>query len=415
MRGRWICLWLIAAALVTSACLGKSQPEVEETVQAVSLSTLQTRTFEALWALVNENYVYEDFHGVDWQAVHEEYLAKVEAGLSADEFAEAMRAMLAKLPPGAAQWQTRAERIEQEMMDPTSYEGIGAYVAVRGEPEPRVILLSVMPDSPAEQAGLEAHDSILAIDGEPVRAEEGLDVIERVRGPAGSQVTLRVRSPGESPRDVVVTRGRVVASDTLRVALVSDENDIGYFLFPAAPYADLANDVARSLRELSDHSELKGLILDLRVATVGSGWPLAPMMALFANGYLGDMYTRADVRPLVVEGQNLGGSQELPLAILVGPDTEDSPEVFAAALQSVGRAIIVGMPTPGHVEGMSEYPLPDGSRVFLATSSYRTPDGREIGLTGVQPDIRVEADWDEVTFDRDPVRDAAIEALKSAG
>ena len=53
--------------------------------------------------------------------------------------------------------------------------------------------------------------------------------------------------------------------------------------------------------------------------------------------------------------------------------------------------------------------------MFLATSSFRTPDGREVGLTGVLPDIQIDLDWDEVTFEDDPVRDAAVKALKSTG
>ena len=65
-------------------------------------------------------------------------------------------------------------------------------------------------------------------------------------------------------------------------------------------------------------------------------------------------------------------SQTVPLMLLIGPDTEGSPEIFAAALQSTGRARLIGMPTPGAVEGFTEVPLPDGSRMFLAPSSFRT-------------------------------------------
>jgi len=369
------------------------------------------RTFEALWSVVQENYIYADFHGIDWQAVHDEYLPKVEGGLSAGQFAETMRAMVAELPPGTVVWQTRAERIQQAIKDTKTYEGIGAYIAVRPLPEPHVVILSAMPESPAEKAGLKAHDSILAIDGVPVRAEEGTDVVQRIRGPAGSRVTLQVRSPGKPVREVALTRERVATVDVLKGGLIP-ETRIGYLLFPPAPYDDLGTDLLGSLQVLAGKRELEGLILDLRIVIIGSGWPLTPLLTLFADGNLGEIYTRSTVQPLTVEGQDVFNSQRLPLAIIVGPDTQGAAEIFAAALQAAERAIVVGRPTPGEVEGMTEFPLPDGSRAFVTTSSYRTPAGREIGLTGVEPDVKVEADWDAVTVENDPVRDAAVKALQ---
>ncbi len=405
----------LVLTLLTSACAGGERAEPSPTALPVATPTpsLQVRTFEALWSAVHENYVYPDFHGVDWQAIHNEYLIRVEAGLTTDEFSEVLRSMVARLPSGAVVWQTRAERIQQALEDTRTYEGIGAYISFRAAPEPRVVLLSVMPRSPAAEAGLQAHDSILAIDGIPVRADEGESVVRRIRGPAGSRTTLRVRSPGRPPRDVEVTRGRVIATDVLKGGMIP-RTGIGYLLFPPAPYDELGNDMLNSLRLLSDGRELNGLILDLRIATIGGGWPLTPLLTLFANGNLGEIYTRTSTQAITVEGQDVLNSQRVPLAILIGPDTQGAPEIFAAALQAAGRAVLVGLPTPGEVEGITEFALPDGSRAFIATSSYRTPTGREIGLTGVIPDVKVNADWDAVTLENDPVRDAAVRALQDA-
>jgi carboxyl-terminal processing protease len=363
---------------------------------------------------VNQNYVYGDLQDIDWQALHDQHLASVQTGLSDEEFAEAMRAMLVELPPGTAVWQTRSERIEQDMRDNSTYEGIGAYVAFRVAPDPHIVLLSVMPESPAEQAGLEAHDSILSIEDLPVSADEGLAAVERIRGPAGSQVTLHVRSPGVPSRDVAVTRERVTAADGLQLGFAPG-SAIGYLLFPPAAYDELAEDVLRSLEALASAPELNGLILDLRVSSVRGGWPLNALLALFADGSAGEFYTRAKVEVLTIEGQDYANSQNLPLAILVGPDTGGSAEIFAAAMQAVGRASVLGLPTQGDVEGMSEFSLPNGSRVFVSTTSYRAPDGREIGLTGVEPDVEIRADWDTVTSQDDPVRDAAVDALRYSG
>jgi C-terminal processing protease CtpA/Prc len=80
-------------------------------------------------------------------------------------------------------------------------------------------------------------------------------------------------------------------------------------------------------------------------------------------------------------------------------------------MQATGRAQTVGLPTTGEIESFSEFQLLDGSRTVLITSSYRTPEGHEVGLTGVAADIPVEAGWDAVTAANDPVLEAAVEWL----
>ena len=417
MRRRWLFRMVCLACIWALAACTKRSPTPDDAVTALpargtpTASSLPKRTFEALWSAVNENYLDEEFGGIDWQAIHEQYAAKVETGLNADEFAATMRAMLAELPEEAAVLQTRAERLEAQSVDRARFEGIGAFVAYRPRPEPHVVLLAVMPDSPAKTAGLGAHDSILAIGGQPVTAEEGQAVVQRIRGPAGSDVTLRVKSPGRAPRDVVVTRGSITASDALTGGALGD-GTIGYLLFPAAAPGGLADDVVRAVQALNSPRKLRGLILDLRISTAGGAWPLSEVMTLFADGELGEVFTRESVAPIAVAGQDISDTQTLPLAIIVGPDTQGAPEIFAAAMQSIGRASIVGMPTPGAVEVVEEFPLPDGSRAFIVTGSYRTPQGRDVGREGVEPDVKVDLDWDEVSQADDAVRAAAARALR---
>ena len=102
----------------------------------------------------------------------------------------------------------------------------------------------------------------------------------------------------------------------------------------------------------------------------------------------------------------------MPLAILVGPDTTGAAEIFSAALQANERALIVGAATPGEIESETSFNLPDGSRLFITTSSFRTSDDRDVGLLGVIPDVAVEVDWDELTAEDDAVREAALRALE---
>src|SRR5688572_8924335 len=165
--------WLILLGLITFtlACSLPSRlrrptpaPTPAPTTNAESR---QLKVFETAWEAVRDQYVRVDYNGVDWDAVGDEYRAKVEAGLDDEAFNQLMRDMVAELPEGQASFQTRAERLEAETTDTSNYEGIGAFIAFRETPEPHVVILSVIQGSPAEKAGLKAHDNIYVIDGEP--------------------------------------------------------------------------------------------------------------------------------------------------------------------------------------------------------------------------------------------------------
>jgi carboxyl-terminal processing protease len=226
-------------------------------------------------------------------------------------------------------------------------------------------------------------------------------------------VVLSVQSPGGPRRDLTIDREQIVAADVLRGRFL-DTVGVAYYRVPVSAENTLAQTIADNLATLSADKPLNGLVLDLRVARSGNGsWPLAQMLTLFGNGDLGEYYSRDGSDPLSVEGQDLAGSQTVPMMILVGPDTEGSPEIFAAALQSTGRARLVGLPTPGAVEGFSEVALPDGSRLFLATSSFRTHDNLDLATSGLTPDVNVSGDWDEITTEEDPVFATAVVLLLS--
>jgi carboxyl-terminal processing protease len=365
---------------------------------------------EEIRQAVAENFVYPDFGGTDWESEVSLARRRIETGITEDEFGDAVSDLVAALPDGTAGFMTRAERVEAEFQSGTLYEGIGAFVSFRAEPRPRVLLLSIIAGSPAEDAGLRAHDAIYKVDGFPVTEEEGLSIIERVRGPAGTEVLLEVASPGEDAREVMVRRVRVTASDTLKGDLLPP--GIIYVLVPVAVDNTLAERVAGLLQvsEMEEQPAL-GLILDLRIAGSGSSWPLTEMLALLGDGAMGQFATRAGEQPIVIPGVDLGNSQSIPLAILVGPDTSGAPEIFAGALQATGRAPLVGLPTNGSVLSFRQLTLSDGSLLTFADSSYITPSGSDLSLTGLTPNLLVQSDWDQVTPESDPVLQGAIDLL----
>jgi carboxyl-terminal processing protease len=408
-------LTILLFSFLLSACMGllplEEEPVAGDFGPQLSLQEQQTETFETLWKHLEENYIYYETAEVDWDSLHDQYLQRVNAGLTPEEFSALIEDLQAELPDGSLAYQSRAERIETDIADTSSYEGIGAFVGFNEEPEPHIVLLDVIEGSPAEQAGLKAHDSIFEIDGSPILLKEGITAVDRVRGPAGSSVTLGIQSPSGSERSVEVKRGKLSSTGQLEAYNLTGTN-YGYLLFPPVGYDTLDEDVVKSLEAFTTNRQLEGLILDLRIASSTRGWPLEAIYTMFYNGAMGEFYNRKDKQMVEVKGQDVFGSQEVPLVVLVGRNTSGTPEILAASLQLHERAVVIGEKTPGSIEAATSYYLPNGSEIFVQTTSFVLPNGIEIGTTGVLPDVPIEAGWDEILPDDDPVLDRAIETLE---
>lgn len=409
--------FLLLLSLLLSACAGLPPLEDEtpngEYGPAYSTQEHQKRTFDALWKNLQDSYIYYETSDTDWDSLHDEYGSKIDSGLTPDQFTSLLNDLEAKLPAGSFAYQSRAERIDLDITNSDTYDGIGAFVGFQDEGIPHVVILAVIEGSPAQQAGLRAHDSIFSIDGSPVLVEEGLSVVERIRGPAGSSVSLDVQSPGKPKRTVDVERARLTSTGKLEAYNIVG-TDYGYLLFPPIGYDGLDQDVFTALQNLTSNRTLAGLILDLRVANSSRGWPLEVLFTMFYDGEIGELYNRTETQPLQVQGQDYFSSQTVPLVILVGENTTGFPEIFAASLQMHERAVVVGAPTTGEVESLSTFYLPDGSHMFVQSSSFRLPNGDEIGNNGIRPDFVVDAGWDEVVPNDDPVLERALLFLGAA-
>ena len=408
---------LILPILFLSSCIGliplnDEEPAASRYGPQLSLKEHQARTFEALWTVLQDNYIYYETAELDWDALRTQYQADIDRGLTAAEFDDLLRELEDDLPPSSILYQSRTERIETEITDNSTYEGIGAFIGFDAEPEPHIILLSIIEAAPAENSGLTPHDSILAIDGGPVLLTEGVNAVQRVRGLAGSTVTLTVRSPGGEERDVKVQRGRLATTVRLEAHRIAETN-YGYLLFPPIAYEGMLEDVLTTMQVLTTDQTLGGLILDLRIAGSSGSWPLNELFTLFHDGAVGEFYNRTRREPVQVEGQDLFTSQSVPLVILVGKNTQGFPEILAGGLQMHERAVVIGETTNGRIESSTAYLLPDGSRVYIETTSFVLPNGEEIGFNGVQPDVEIEAGWDDVFLNNDPVIDAAIRQLRT--
>jgi C-terminal processing protease CtpA/Prc len=406
-------------ALAAATGCAQAQPALPEPVGGPDL-TLQTRTVEALWEAVDESYLYEDLSGPAWEQVRDDYLERLDGDLTFDEFDMLLEEMVGELSQDTPELLTREARISRMMDNPTSAPGvIGTYLMYSGSSATRrVVLTLIIPGSPAESAGLQAHDSILAVDGTPIGELDG-SAVRHIRGPVGEDVSLLVESPGEPPREVAVTRGPEITTEVgTRVILDEPADGIAHITMPPATSIDNVEELADRLLEFDAQSPdgSQGFILDLRLSNP-AGWDLDTlerMVGIFGSGDMGVFYTREGETPIEIEGRDVGGSQRQPLAIIVGEETAGLPEVFSASLQATGRAAVVGPQTGGGVEFLVAEVLPNGTRVLIPAIGYRAPNGEEVGRSGIVPDVRVTARWYEFTGENDPALAAALEVVTDA-
>ncbi|MBL6979975.1 MAG: PDZ domain-containing protein [Anaerolineales bacterium] len=414
-HSRRFLIFLVAVfSILLSACSGlKAEPTTTPTPEPVLVPTQNhhLETFDALWETIETHYIYGEVLAGELQALKDQYKIQVLSMISGEDFSALIHEMLTNFPGNTASWQSREERLALDLSsEDISYQGIGAFVSFREQPEPHIVLVEVMNGSPAETAGLRDRDSIYAIDGLPFTAGEGFNTVQRVRGPAGSDVALTVQSPGKDQRIVVVTRGSVVPQSKKISMDFIDSTSVVYAEFPRITYGDMAFDFFATFQAFSETQAIEGLIIDLRVSS-GSSWPLVQLLSMFTDGQVGMTMSRTGGFPANVVAEDYFNSQNIPVVILIGPDTWGQSEIFAAAMQISNRATVMGLPTLGLIEGSESFPLPDGSVLSIATTTFVPADQRQIGILGVQPDIVIEALWETQEPGNDLVVDAALKYL----
>jgi carboxyl-terminal processing protease len=285
------------------------------------------------------------------------------------------------------------------------YEGIGAWV----DPDAEFLtIVSPMPDSPAEGAGLKPGDQIIAVDGEDMSGIDGSLVIRHVLGPAGSRVTLTILREGDNePFDVTLERAKITVPSVVAEVL---DGDIGYvqlITFGENSTGELRNSLREILAEEPD-----GLILDLR----NNGGGALQTAIEVASQFIGDgviMYEEfGDGTRDTYDALSGGLATDIPLVVLVNEGTASASEIVAGAIQDYDRGTLVGATTFGKGSVQNWIPLKNTEgAVRITIARWLTPDGRTIHELGLEPDVVVELTDEDIQAERDPQLDKAIELL----
>jgi carboxyl-terminal processing protease len=319
------------------------------------------------------------------EEVHREYVDSDEAGYDR-LIRHALTGMLQDLDPYSV---FLDEDGYEDLKDDTSghFGGVGLVISMK---DGMLTVISPMEDTPAFRAGILSGDIITEINGEETHSMGLSEAVKMMRGEPGTEVTLKSVRPGtrESQEHVIVREDIKVAS--VKVAKIL-EDGIGYIRVTQFN-EPTAENLKKELKTLVDQ-EMKALVLDLR----GNPGGLLTSAAAVAELFLpkGDLIVFTRGRDGEDESQRFKSSgsthyTDFPMAILVNGGSASAAEIVSGALQDQKRAILIGEKTFGKGSVQSILPLEDGSAVKLTTAKYYTPSERVIHEHGIEPDIKVE-------------------------
>ncbi|RKI81082.1 S41 family peptidase [bacterium 0.1xD8-71] len=268
------------------------------------------------------------------------------------------------------------------------YYGIGAYISL--DPATGYGKINgVIPDTPAQEAGLRENDIIYLIDGESSQGMDLSEIVSRVKGEEGTTVHLTIYREGETDYLEIDVERRKIESPTVNYEMY--DNGIGYIQI--TEFDDVTTDQFTEALAVIKGSKAKGLILDLR-GNPGGSLPVVVDIArmILPKGlivYTEDKYGERD--EYTCDGEH---ELDLPLVVLMNGNSASASEILAGAVKDYKKGTLIGTTTFGKGIVQRVMPLSDGTALKLTISAYYTPNGNNIHGVGIEPDIECEFDSD---------------------
>lgn len=282
-----------------------------------------------------------------------------------------------------------------------SFSGVGMELGSR---EGVLTVVAPLKGTPAERAGVQSGDAIVAIDGEPSRAMAVDEAVRLIRGERGTAVRLTLERAGRTIELSIVR-------DVIVVPILNSYRSGDAFVVELYSFTETSPALFRgALREFFE-SGLTKLVLDLRGNPGGYLEAAVDMASYFLpvgeTVVIEDFAGKQQNNVHRSVGYNVFANKKLSMAILVDEGSASASEILAGALQQHGKGVLIGERTFGKGSVQQLLSLGGGAELKITVARWLTPSGSSISDGGLKPDIAVERTQEDVQNDRDPQMSAA--------
>jgi carboxyl-terminal processing protease len=321
---------------------------------------------------------------------------------------QSLKGIVGSLDDRFSEYYTPKEALQVAQSLSGEFEGVGMTVDSR-DTKRGLRVARVFPDSPAKEAGIRPGDLITEVDGKSIAGDDADVSTAKIRGEAGTEVTLTVKSPKKKPRDETLERrkleiplvaGRIVKKGGSKVA------HIRLASFDQGSHGQLRKEIDRRLKDGAE-----GILLDLR----GNGGGALDEGILVASTFLkkGQLVvtTRGRTQPeqkLEATGDEIDA--DVPVVVLVDHNSASASEIVTGALRDHERAKVVGVKTFGKGVFQQLEPLSNEGLLKLTVGSYYLPEGQNLGGDGIEPPVKAR---DKPRTRRDEALPVALRTLRA--
>ena len=355
------------------------------------------KLFERTWREIDSGFYDSSLNKQDWSYWKKHYKGKIKT----DEDAQvAIDTMIASLDDDYSKYLNKKEYAEQNSSIESKISGIGVNIM---NDAGKIIVFSVIDNTPAKEAGIKANDVIIKVDGKNVSGMNISEVATLVRGKEGSIVTLEIQR--KNKKIIKSVRRKTIKIDSVKSSV---KKDIGYIQISSFIATSTPSEFITALEKTKD---TKGLILDLRGNTGGL---LAN--AIFVANMFVDKGTIVNIvsrngKVEDIKAQNSSLTIDKPVVVLVDGASASASEILSGALKDHHKAVLVGTRTFGKGMVQRIIPLPNSTGLNLTIAKYLTPSGSDINKKGITPDYVVKYTESDFIAHRDPQREKAEKIL----
>lgn len=288
-----------------------------------------------------------------------------------------------------------------------TFSGIGAVLSENSKSQ--IVVVSPLSGYPAANAGVKAQDIILSVNGKSTIGQNVDSVVNEIRGPDGSYVTLGIQRGNQPELTFKIKREQITAPSVISSTI---DGNIGYIQIIS--FANDTSTLAQQAATTLKNEGVKGIILDLRnnpgglvsaAVNVSSLW-LPP-----GDTILVEKHDNKAVNTYTSTGSDILNG--IPTVVLINGGSASASEITAAALHDNKAATTMGEKSYGKGTAQNIYPLSNGGEIKVTIIHWYTPDGVSIEYKGIKPDISVSESASDQATGTDTQKNAAIQYLQT--